>query len=108
MSNKMNLRNQHIAIQEKKRINDKGISKETYETLFEAYAHVSNVWLKDYQTAVSSGTQNRIQFNIRFVPVEITNKMHVVFKGQTYEIKEVFPDYVTHEFINIMAEKVGL
>lgn len=108
MTHLVNKMNQIIEFQEKKIINDKGISKETYVTVFKAYAHMDTVWLKDYQTAVSSGTQNRVKFTIRFVPVEITNKMHIVFKGQTYKIKEVFPDYTRHEVISIMAEKVGL
>lgn len=100
--------NQQIEMQEKKRVNDKGISKETYVTIFKAYAHIDTVWAKDYQTAISSGTQNRIKFTIRFIPVEITNKMHIHFKGETYEIKEVYPDYTNHEVITIMAEQVGL
>ena len=108
MTHLVNKMNQVIEIQEKKRINDKGISKETYVTLTQAYAHVDTVWSKDYQTAVSSGTQNRIKFTIRFIPIEITNKMHILFKGQTYEIKEVYPDYTNHQVISIMAERVGL
>lgn len=108
MTHLINKMNQVIEFQEKKRINDKGIVKESYVTLFKAYAHLDTVWAKDYQTAVSSGTQNRVKFTIRFVPVEITNKMHIQFKGQTYEIKEVFPDYTNHEVISIMAEQVGL
>lgn len=104
----MNKMNQIIEFQEKQRINDKGISKEEFVTKFKAYAHIDTVWVKDYQTAVSSGTQNRLKFTIRFVPIEITNKMHIQFKGQTYDIKEVYPDFTNHEVITIMAEKVGL
>ena len=104
----INKMNQVIELQEKKRINDKGIVKESYVTLFKAYAHIDTIWAKDYQTAVSSGTQNRIKFTIRFVPVEITNKMHIHFKGETYEIKEVYPDYTNHTVISIMAERVGI
>ena len=108
MNHLINKMNQQIEVQEKKRVNDKGISKETYVTIFKAYAHIDTVWAKDYQTAISSGTQNRIKFTIRFIPVEITNKMHIHFKGETYEIKEVYPDYTNHEVITIMAEQVGL
>lgn len=108
MTHLINKMNQVIELQEKKRINDKGIVKESYVTLFKAYAHIDTVWAKDYQTAVSSGTQNRIKFTIRFVSVEITNKMHIHFKGETYEIKEVYPDYTNHSVISIMAERVGI
>lgn len=108
MTQLINKMNQVIEFQEKQRVNTKGIVKEEYVTKFKAYAHVDTVWQKDYQTAVSSGTQNRIKFTIRFVPVEIHNKMHINFKGQTYEIKEVYPDYTNHQVISIMAEKVGL
>lgn len=108
MTHLINKMNQVIELQEKKRINDKGIVKESYVTLFKAYAHIDTVWAKDYQTAVSSGTQNRIKFTIRFVQVEITNKMHIHFKGETYEIKEVYPDYTNHSVISIMAERVGI
>ncbi|MCD2137172.1 phage head closure protein [Salinicoccus halitifaciens] len=104
----INKMNQVIEFQEKQRINDKGISKEVYKTVFKAYAHIDTVWAKDYQTAVSSGTQNRLKFTIRFIPVEITNKMHIHFKNQTYDIKEVYPDFTNHEVITIMAERVGL
>lgn len=108
MSNLMNKMNQIVEFKEKRTINDRGIAKEVYETLFKAYAHIDTVWMKDYQTAISSGTQNRLKFTIRFVPVEITNKMHIVFKNQTYEIKEVYPDYTNHQVITIMAEQVGV
>ncbi|MFD2829232.1 phage head closure protein [Corticicoccus populi] len=106
--NLINKMNQVIEVQEKKTINDKGISKTEYTTILKAYAHLDTVWAKDYQTALSSGTQNRIKFTIRFVPLEITNKMHILFKGETYNIKEVYPDYTNHQVIQIMAEKVGI
>lgn len=89
-------------------VNNKGISEEVFETVFRAYAHIDTVWAKDYQTAISSGTQNRIKFTIRYVPVEINNKMHILFKGERYDIKEVYPDFNHHKVITIMAERVGL
>ena len=89
-------------------VNNKGISEEVFTTVFKAYAHIDTVWAKDYQTAISSGTQNRIKFTIRYVPVEINNKMHILFKGERYDIKEVYPDFNNHKVITIMAERVGL
>lgn len=100
--------NQVIEVQKKERINDKGISKTVYSTLFKAYANIDTVWAKDYQTAVSSGTQNRVKFTIRFIPIDISTTHHILFKGTLYDIKEVYPDYTKHEVISIMAERSGL
>ena len=104
----MNNRSQIIEVMSKERINNKGIISNEYVTLFKAYAHIDTVWAKDYQTAVSSGTQNRIKFNIRYIPVEFDTTYHIKFKNEMYDIKEIYPDYIKHEIITIMAERTGL
>lgn len=81
------------------------------EILFETWAKVDEMWLKDMETAKQNGTMSDITITIRdplddYIP---TNKHYVsindrIYEGIKYNIKHVQPDVQDRSFINIVAE----
>lgn len=96
----------HITIHELKTVTDNGmpIKPEKVEYL-SCFAHIESVSLKDYETSVQMGTQNRIKLFIRNYP-NITNKMSITHNNDEYNIIQVLYDYRQSGFTILVAEEV--
>lgn len=80
------------------------------ETLFNAWAKIDEVWMKDLELAKSNGTLSDVTIIIRdpgadYIP---SNKHYVSiddlhYKDLRYNIKHVQPDVQDRNFINIVA-----
>lgn len=78
--------------------------------LFNSWAKVDEVWLKDLETAKSNGTLSDVTVTIRdpqtdYIP---SNKHYlsidaIQYKNKRYNIKHVQPDLQNHRFITIIA-----
>ncbi|MFB4471822.1 head-tail adaptor protein [Oceanobacillus caeni] len=78
--------------------------------LFNSWAKVDEVWLKDLETAKSNGTLSDVTITIRdpqsdYIP---SNKHYlsidaIQYKDKRYNIKHVQPDLQNHSFITIVA-----
>ncbi|PKR82567.1 phage head completion protein [Heyndrickxia camelliae] len=80
------------------------------KVLYNAWAKVDSVWLKDLETAKSNGTLTDLTITIRdpqndYFP---TNKHylsidHPMYRDKRYNIKGVQPDLQNKDFITIVA-----
>ncbi|WP_152534784.1 phage head completion protein [Bacillus cihuensis] len=78
--------------------------------LYECWAKIDNVWLKDLELAKSTGTLSDLTITIRdprstFIP---TNKHYVSINApnhqdERYNVKHVQPDLQNKQFITIVA-----
>ncbi|SDX65098.1 phage head-tail adapter protein [Salimicrobium album] len=83
-------------------------------TLFDCFAQVDEVWLRDMEQAKANGTLSDITLKIRdphgsYVP---SNKHYVsvqsvYYSNAPYRIKEVQPNLQDHRYINIIAERTS-
>lgn len=83
------------------------------QVLYEAWAKVDNVWLKDMEIAKSNGTLSDITLTIRDPQAEfIPSNEHYIsidspeYKDKRYNVKHVQPDLQNHAFINVVARLV--
>lgn len=83
------------------------------QVLYEAWAKVDNVWLKDMEIAKSNGTLSDITLTIRDPQAEfIPSNEHYIsidspeYKDKRYNVKHVQPDLQNHAFINVVARFV--
>lgn len=81
--------------------------------LYECWAKVDEVWLKDLELAKSNGTLSDLTITIRDPGSEYMprNKHYLsiksdYYKGQKFNIKHVRPDIQNKEYIRIVAELV--
>lgn len=96
----------NIVEEKTKNVSGKPI-KEKY-VLYELYAKFITAWGKDYQTSVSTNTQNHIKMKCRQVPTEIdTNKCTIEHNDRKYQIVEVYPDYQERSYMIIVAKRIG-
>jgi hypothetical protein len=82
----------------------------TEEPLYNCFAKVDEVWMKDIEVAKANGTLSDVTLTIRdplstFRP---TNKHHLIidhphYQGKTYRIKEVQPDMQNRQFVRVIA-----
>lgn len=83
------------------------------EILFECFAKVDEMWLKDLEIAKQNGTTSDVTIIIRdpmrdYIP---TNKHYLsiddpIYEDNRYNIKHVQPDVQDRNFINVVAELV--
>ncbi len=81
------------------------------KVLYNAWAKIDSVWLKDLETAKANGTLTDLTITIRdpledYIP---TNKHYVsidhpMYRGNKYNVKSVQPDLQNKDFINVIAE----
>ncbi|MEK5524139.1 phage head completion protein [Heyndrickxia sp. FSL W8-0423] len=81
------------------------------KVLYEAWAKIDSVWMKDLETAKANGTLTDLTITIRdpqmdYIP---TNKHylsidHPLYKNHRYNVKGVQPDLQNKDFIRIIAE----
>lgn len=78
--------------------------------LYEAWAKIDNVWLKDLEVAKSNGTLSDITITIRDSQADYmpTNEHYLsiddpAYANKRYNIKHVQPDLQNKDFINIVA-----
>lgn len=82
------------------------------QTLFQCFAKIDEVWLRDMETAKANGTLSDVTLTIRdphgsYVP---TNKHYVSIQSTYYSeapfrVKEVQPNLQDHRYINVIAER---
>lgn len=82
-------------------------------TLYNSWAKVDEMWLKDLEQAKTNGTMSDVTIIIRdpgreYIP---TNKHYISiddlhYKDYRYNIKHVQPDVLDRDFINVIAELV--
>lgn len=79
-------------------------------TLFESWAKIDEVWMKDLELAKSNGTLSDVTIRIRDPLEEFrpTNKHYLSiddpdYKDNRYNIKAVHPDMQDRRFIRIVA-----
>ena len=85
---------------------------ESYKrTLYNTWAKIDEVWLKDLELAKSNGTLTDVTITIRDPHADyIPNNRHYVeidapeYQGKRYNIKHVQPDLQNRKFITIVAE----
>lgn len=80
------------------------------KVLYESWAEIDEMWLKDMELAKQQGTESDVTIIIRdpmedYIP---TNKHYVsiddrIYKDIRYNIKHVQPDVKDRNFINIVA-----
>lgn len=100
--------NRLISIEETSTQNVGGIQKKITKEIYSLYAFFDTVWAKDFQTAVSNGTQHQIRIVTRQVPTEIdTNKCSIRYDNKVYKIIQVLPDFYEQRYMTIIAEKIG-
>lgn len=87
---------------------------EKKKVLFNAWAKVDEVWLRDVEQAKANGTLSDITITIRDPQAEYipTNKHYVEIDAPEYQnkhfnIKQAQSDLQNHSFINIIAELVS-
>ncbi|PKR79189.1 phage head-tail adapter protein [Halalkalibacillus sediminis] len=81
------------------------------DPIYEAWAEIDEVWLRDVELAKSNGTLSDVTVIIRdpladFIP---SNKHYVEidapeYKGQLFNVKQAQPDMQHKDFINVIAE----
>lgn len=84
--------------------------EEEQKILFQAWAKIDNVWLKDVETAKANGTLSDVTITIRDPQAEYipTNKHYLSidapeYNDKRYNVKHVQPDMQNHSFITIVA-----
>ena len=81
-----------------------------YEMVYETWAKIDSVWMRDLELAKASGTASDLTITIRdaghvFIP---TNK-HIIqiedplYAERVYNVKEVQPDMQARDFLRIVA-----
>lgn len=85
-----------------------------YALLYQCWAKIDQVWLKDLEQAKASGTVSDVTLIIRDTQGEYipTNKHYVwidaiEYKDLVYNIQSSQPDLQNRDFINIVAELKG-
>lgn len=80
------------------------------KVLYNAWAKIDEVWLKDVELAKSTGTLSDVTITIRDTQGEYrpSNKHYVsiddpAYEGNRYNIKHVQPDMQHRDFINVIA-----
>lgn len=80
------------------------------DILYQAWAKVENVWLKDLEIAKANGTLSDITITIRDPQADyIPNNKHYLsvdapeYRDKRYNVKHVQPDLQNKEFITIVA-----
>lgn len=75
--------------------------------VFEARCRFDEVWLKDYQTAVSLGTVEELKIFMRY-DERLTNKMKIKreLNGATYEIKRLLIDEKERKYMHVFVRRV--
>jgi len=89
--------------------------EEEKQILYECWAKVDQIWLKDMELAKSNGTTSDITIIIRdpmpdYIPL---NKHYVsiddlIYKDKRYNVYHVQPDVQDRSFINIVAKENDL
>lgn len=78
--------------------------------LYEAWAKIDSVWLKDMETAKANGTLSDITITIRDPHASFTpdNKHYISvdadgYRDKRYNVKHVQPDLQNKDFITVVA-----
>ncbi|WP_245902297.1 phage head completion protein [Gracilibacillus dipsosauri] len=81
--------------------------------LYNAWAKIDEVWMKDLELAKSNGTLSDITITIRdplqeYIPTDkhYISIDHPQYKGNRYNVKHVQPDPQNNRFINVIARLV--
>lgn len=83
------------------------------EILYEAWAKIDSVWLKDLETAKANDTLSDITITIRDPQADfIPNNKHYIsvdapeYQDKRYNVKHVMPDLQNKDFITVVARLV--
>ncbi|GGP17243.1 phage head completion protein [Oceanobacillus neutriphilus] len=84
------------------------------ERLYDCWAKIDSVWLKDIELAKTNGTLEDLTIVMRDPRITYTpsNKHYIeikdnAFKGKRYNVKSVQPDMQDKQFITVIAELVA-
>ena len=98
-----------VDVIEIKKDNSGSYVKEVEEHVFEANARFDEVWVRDYQTAISNNTMNDLKMFMRYDD-RITNKMLIKRErdGKNYKIKSILFDETNQQYMNLIVERVDV
>lgn len=88
-------------------LNDEGEFTESVSVVATPFCEVSKTTIKEFREQDLDTRRETIDFIIRFKQkAEITSGMRVEFRGVTYEIKAIEPDYQDFERMMLKCEVV--
>lgn len=84
--------------------------EEVSGVVYECWAGVDNVWMKDHEQAKANGTLEDLNLFIRdtrgtFIPTNThaISILNPLYEGKMYDVKSVQPDMKDRRFITIVA-----
>lgn len=81
-------------------------AEEKEVVVFSPKVGFSEVYMRDYQTAVSNGTEHEVKVTFRYDD-RLTNKMRIKREdGREYKIKQILHDELRKRTMTVVAERV--
>ncbi|MCY8824485.1 phage head closure protein [Bacillus atrophaeus] len=80
--------------------------KDSWESVIECWAKAEGLKGREYYAAAAIQKEKTVEFTIRHRE-DIDKHMRIIFRGKTYEIESILPNYSRRHFTTIKANVVS-